>query len=129
MIGKTHLQNVLTALDIPPVHHKTVKKAERRIGIVLESRAKDSCRKCLSEEFELVNQAASSASTPPVLSSPLIHTSAETFLAVPHKEQAVDQQPLSPSTLARYEQRVAEGYDLPDAKFAMWKKTQFVSHQ
>ena len=49
-IGETHVNNLLAALDIPPIHHKTLKKYERRIGGPLEKSAGDRCRRSLEEE-------------------------------------------------------------------------------
>ena len=49
-IGETHVNNLLAALDIPPIHHKTLKKYERRIGVALEKSAGESCRRSLEEE-------------------------------------------------------------------------------
>ena len=49
-VGETHINNFLSTLDIPPVCHKTLKKAERAVGVVIESCAKKSCMENLLSE-------------------------------------------------------------------------------
>lgn len=44
-IGNTHVNAFLTALGIPEIHHKTLKKMERLVGPIIESAAKDSCNR------------------------------------------------------------------------------------
>ena len=44
------MNNLLAALDIPSIHHKTLTKYERRIGVALEKSAGESCRRSLEEE-------------------------------------------------------------------------------
>ena len=38
-IGETHLDNVLTALDVPPICHNALIKMERRFGVALKTTA------------------------------------------------------------------------------------------
>ena len=52
-VGETHLNNILSTIDIPPVSHKTLKKAEREIGRALEQTAKASCLTHLEKERQL----------------------------------------------------------------------------
>ena len=51
-IGETHVNNLLAAHDIPPIHHKTLKKYERRICVALEKSAGESCRRSLEEDCQ-----------------------------------------------------------------------------
>ena len=45
-----HVQKFLLGLDIPPAHHKTVKRREREIGRVIESLARYTCSSAVNEE-------------------------------------------------------------------------------
>ena len=42
-VGETHFNNILSTMNIPGMHHKTLKRHERSIGSVVESAAKKSC--------------------------------------------------------------------------------------
>ncbi|XP_053407136.1 uncharacterized protein LOC123525512 [Mercenaria mercenaria] len=49
-IGETHMNGFLVTLGIPPIHHKTLKKHERKVGKVMEENARDSCARACEEE-------------------------------------------------------------------------------
>ncbi|XP_053404406.1 uncharacterized protein LOC123558246 [Mercenaria mercenaria] len=49
-IGETHMNGFLVTLGIPPIHHKTLKKHERKFGKVMEENARDSCARACEEE-------------------------------------------------------------------------------
>ena len=38
-IGETHSNNLLTSVNVPPIHHKTLKRREREAGQGLETMA------------------------------------------------------------------------------------------
>ena len=69
-IGETHVNNVLSSINIPPVCSKTVKKAEREIGVILEkcAKSKPGCDTHLKKECELTRQTAKEAQ--PVTTQP-----------------------------------------------------------
>ena len=102
-VGETHVNNLLACLDIPPMCHKTFKKCERRVGVVLEKQAKSSCGSTLLEE---ANRMMSKTSPQPT--------------TTPTKPDAPAIQ-LSPSTLTKYRRRLQEGFDVPDAQYDAWK--------
>ncbi|XP_024890202.1 uncharacterized protein LOC112466368 isoform X2 [Temnothorax curvispinosus] len=52
-IGETHLNTILSALNIPPLNPTVVKRHERVAGPAIESIAKDSCREGLQLEKKL----------------------------------------------------------------------------
>ena len=109
-VGETHINNFLTSLDIPPICHKTVKKCEREVGVVVESEAKDSCRTFLAQEVELTS-GLHATSTP---------TLPEKIQEEPRRENSQTAS-LSPATTARYERRLEEGFDVPDPAYESWK--------
>ena len=49
-IGATHISTVFSAINIPGVHHKTLKRREQSVGRVIESAAKRSCQENLLKE-------------------------------------------------------------------------------
>ena len=108
-IGETHLNNFLTALDVPPICHKTLKKMERRFGVALETTAKRSCLRNLQKECELSHEAFTTRADPIAPSSAC--SSTPNSLA------------LSPSTLSSCEHRLEEGYDIFDADYEAWKSS------
>nr|XP_006821803.1 PREDICTED: uncharacterized protein LOC102801212 [Saccoglossus kowalevskii] len=50
---QTHVNNFLASLNIPGIHHKTLKKREREAGVGIENVAKRLCVKALTEEQKL----------------------------------------------------------------------------
>ena len=54
-VGATHLNNMLASMNIPPIHHKSLKRWEREVGSHLESAAKRSCKEALIAERRLSN--------------------------------------------------------------------------
>ena len=36
-IGETHVNNLLTSMNVPPIHHKTLKRREREAGKGIET--------------------------------------------------------------------------------------------
>ena len=54
-IGPTGMNKFTTTLNIPAVHHKSLKRREREIGKRLEDTAKASCVEMASKERDLVN--------------------------------------------------------------------------
>ncbi|XP_053383810.1 uncharacterized protein LOC123536329 [Mercenaria mercenaria] len=49
-IGETHMNGFLVTLGIPPIHHKTLKKHEQKVGKVMVENARDSCARACEEE-------------------------------------------------------------------------------
>ncbi len=58
-IGETHLNTILTTMNIPPITHGTFKKREREVGLAVEKVAKRSCSEVLmkEKEYEIENGA------------------------------------------------------------------------
>ena len=51
-VGETHVNNLLAAINVPFVHHKTLKRREREAGKGLESLAGKTMEDGLREEVE-----------------------------------------------------------------------------
>ena len=51
-VGETHVNNLLAAINVPFVHHKTLKRREREAGKGLESLARKTVEDALREEIE-----------------------------------------------------------------------------
>ena len=51
-IGPTHLNNLLAAMNICPVHPHTLCRRESEIGRSIEAVAQDSCKAAAREEME-----------------------------------------------------------------------------
>ena len=51
-MGAQYVNSFLTTMNIPPLHHKTMKKREREIGNAVDSIAKKSCLDALADEKE-----------------------------------------------------------------------------
>ena len=51
-IGETHVNNLLTAINVPEIHHKTLKRREREAGKGLEALAERTIQEALREEVE-----------------------------------------------------------------------------
>ena len=51
-VGETHVNNLLAAINVPFVHHKTLKRREREAGKGLESLARKTMEDALREEIE-----------------------------------------------------------------------------
>ena len=62
-IGETHINSVQSAIDFPPICHKTLKKCERVVGQALEKGAKESCEKFLEDECMLTSGSTTNATT------------------------------------------------------------------
>lgn len=58
-IGNTHLNNLLSTMNIPTMNHRLFKKREREIGNVVENIARESCKLNLKLEKELAEQSSS----------------------------------------------------------------------
>ncbi len=58
-IGETHLNTILTTMNIPPITCGTFKKREREVGLAVEKVAKRSCSEVLmkEKEYEIENGA------------------------------------------------------------------------
>ena len=52
-LGQRHLSNFMSALEIPSLHHKSLKAREREIAPTMTKVAEESCRKALEEERNL----------------------------------------------------------------------------
>lgn len=50
-IGETHINNFLTSMNVPPIHHKTLKRREREAGKGIETVANRLMAKALLEEI------------------------------------------------------------------------------
>ena len=50
-IGETHVNNFLAAINVPGIHHKTLKKREREAGQGLENVAQKAIQEALDEEI------------------------------------------------------------------------------
>ena len=55
-IGETHINNLLTTMNLPHISHKSLKKRENEIGSVLELFAKGSADSALETEKELTQK-------------------------------------------------------------------------
>ena len=51
-IGQTHVNSLLSCLDIPPINHVTFKAREREVGKAVESVANESCIESSCKERE-----------------------------------------------------------------------------
>ena len=51
-IGETHINNLLAAMNVPVIHHKTLKRREREAGQGIEKLSKRSFSEALNEELE-----------------------------------------------------------------------------
>ena len=52
-IGERKVNNLLATLNLPGIHHKSLKTREREVGKALEAHAELSCEKALEEESRL----------------------------------------------------------------------------
>ena len=55
-IGETHINNLLTTMNLPHISHTSLKKRENEIGSVLEMFAKGSADSALETEKELTKE-------------------------------------------------------------------------
>ena len=61
-IGPTHVNSLLTSINLPAVAENTLKAREREIGPVIERVAKESCEKALEvEKSKWINESLNSA--------------------------------------------------------------------
>ena len=51
-IGATQLNNLLSELNLPTIHHKTLKNRDREIGPAIETVANNSMNSALAEEIQ-----------------------------------------------------------------------------
>ena len=51
-IGATHVQNFLAALNVPSMHHKSMRTREKDMGKKILEVAAESCKEALEEEKE-----------------------------------------------------------------------------
>ena len=52
-IGETHLNTILTTMNIPNISRSTFKRREREVGLAVEQVAKKSCVEALAQEKEM----------------------------------------------------------------------------
>ena len=52
-VGHQQLNTLLSAMDLPVIHHNTIKRAEARIGPAFEAAATESCMEAILEERAL----------------------------------------------------------------------------
>jgi len=52
-LGVTHLNKVLSALNMTHLNYKTFCEYQREVGIAIEDLARDSCKRAALEEREL----------------------------------------------------------------------------
>ena len=52
-LGQRHVSNFMAALEIPSLHHKSMKAREREIAPSMKKVAEESCKKALQEEIDL----------------------------------------------------------------------------
>ena len=114
-IDETHLNNVLSALDILPISKATLKEAERKVGSVVESLAKESCGRQLQKECELTQQAAGAQASP---NCTKVGRGGSSLAGNDNHDNLT----LSPSTIACYVKRFSENYDIPDLPYEKWKQ-------
>ena len=50
-IGETHVNNLLSTLNLPSIHHKTLKRKEIEVGKQIQDVARESCSKALFQEL------------------------------------------------------------------------------
>lgn len=55
-IGETHLNNLLSVLNVPGISKKTLKKREREVGKNVEAIAKECCEEALQEEIKKTSE-------------------------------------------------------------------------
>lgn len=55
-LGETGINTLFSALNIPTVHHKSLKRYERKITPVIEEVAQESCRSSIILEKNLTLQ-------------------------------------------------------------------------
>lgn len=55
-IGETHLNVVLTAMNIPHINQGTLKKRERECGVVIESVARAACAEFSHKEYDALKE-------------------------------------------------------------------------
>ena len=51
-IGETHINNLLVAINVPVIHHKTLKRREREAGQGIEKLSERSFSEALNQELE-----------------------------------------------------------------------------
>ena len=53
-MGETHVNTLLSTMNVKPVNHSVLKKREREAGLSIERVAKRSCTEAATEEKELI---------------------------------------------------------------------------
>ena len=53
-MGETHVNTLLSSMNVKPVNHSVLKKREREAGLSIERVAKRSCTEAATEEKELI---------------------------------------------------------------------------
>ena len=51
-VGETHINNILAAINISVIHHKTLKRREREAGKGLESLTKRTVKGQMNQNFD-----------------------------------------------------------------------------
>ena len=51
-LGESHINNLLAEMNVPPIHHKTLKRREREAGKGIEKFSKNTIAEALEEELE-----------------------------------------------------------------------------
>lgn len=52
-IGHEQIKNWLTGMNLPTIHHNTMKRAEKKVGPAFELNANESCIGYIQEEIRL----------------------------------------------------------------------------
>ena len=52
-IGETHLNTILTTMNIPNISRRTFKRREREVGLAVEQVAKKSCIEAVTQEKQM----------------------------------------------------------------------------
>ncbi|XP_070577204.1 uncharacterized protein [Ptychodera flava] len=50
-IGERHLNQMLSSISVPTIHHKTLKRKEREVGESILKVANQSCKQAISDEM------------------------------------------------------------------------------
>ena len=52
-LGEMGVNSLLSALNIPGIHHRSLKKREQEVGEQINNLARESCAEALQEEHDL----------------------------------------------------------------------------
>ena len=50
------MNSILAEMNVPPIHHTTLKEREREAGQAVEEVAQTSCQKAIAEELEMMKE-------------------------------------------------------------------------